>query len=93
MIDIRVIKVTEFPDQSALESGKQFNAMQTPTNSAFDATWSYSRNAKLWVTDFINIGCGKIVTFSILDKFISVRFVNYKTTTGHIEACCCLIFL
>ena len=52
--DIKVKKFTEFPDQSALDSAKHFNAMQTPAILAFDATWSHTRNTKLCVNDFIN---------------------------------------
>ena len=89
MIDMRVKKkITEFRDQSALESAKHFNAMQTLTNLAFDATWSHTRNAKLCVNDFINVNCGQIVAFSILDKFINDEFVNYKIPSSHLETRC-----
>ena len=88
MVDIRIKKVIEFPHQSALESAKHFNAMQTPDNLAFDATWQHSRNAKLCVTDFLHIDCGQIIVFSILDKFIDDEFLNYKRTSSHQYARC-----
>ena len=89
MFDIRVKKVTEFTDQSTLEwSAKHFNSMQTPANLLFDAPCSHNRNAQICVTDFINLNSGKIVAFSILDKFINDEFVNYKRPSSHPETRC-----
>ena len=81
MIDFRVKKVIEFPDQSS-----SCIVSKTPANLAFDASWSHTRSAKLYVTDFINIGHEKIVTFSVLDKFINDEFMNYKRTSINLEA-------
>ena len=85
--DIGVKKITEVLLQSALESSaKHFNEMQAPAKLSFDASWSHHRNAKLCVADFIDIDRGKIVAFSILDKFINDEFANYKGPSNLMEA-------
>ena len=62
--------------------------MHTPAKLSFTTSWSHHRSAKLCVTDFINLNCGKIVAFSILDKFINDEFVNYKRLSSYQEARC-----
>ena len=68
--DIGVKKVTEVLYDYAIESvEKHFNEMAPQAKLSFDASWSHHRNAKLCVADFIDIDSGKIVAFSILNKF------------------------
>ena len=85
--DIGVKKVTEVLYDSAIESvQKHFEAMPPQAKLSFDASWSHRRNAKLCVADFIDIDSGKIVAFSIINKFINDEFNNYEGPSNLMEA-------